>query len=193
MTGLDLAALSAAGSAKASRQCLRPSSCRTDGLVLLGGFGLVPSGHFGLSREQQRRPSTCLPPAPWEAQLQHRSALLAFTKLHVRYFCCTFPEPLRQGLWTSKLRLSVVLGWRVHSISLSFPPVLQQKGLERAVAEQAGIAFVFQGLEEQAQQRFRRAGGAPWPHAVLRSGVAQGSIAHLIPGSDGACDSPTHK
>lgn len=62
MTGLDPAALSAAESAKASRQRSRPSSCR------MGSF--VPSGDFGQSGEQQRRPSACLPPAPWEAQLQ---------------------------------------------------------------------------------------------------------------------------
>lgn len=48
------------------------------------------------------------------------------------------------------------------------------------MAGQAGIAFVFQGLEKQAQQQFRRARGAPRPHTVPRLGVVQGSIAHLI-------------
>ena len=105
MTGLDPAALSAAESAKASRQRSRPSSSRTGGLILLGDFGLIPSGDFGPSGEQQRRPGACLPPAPWEAQLQCRSALLAFAKLHLRYFCSTFPEPLAQGLRSGVCRL----------------------------------------------------------------------------------------
>lgn len=111
MTALDPAALSAADSAKASRQRSRPSSRRTS--------GLVPSGDFALSREQQQRPSACLPQAVWEAQLQCASALLAFTKLHPRYFCCTFPEPLPQGLHTWERCRSVVLRWRVYSICSS--------------------------------------------------------------------------
>ena len=67
------------------------------------------------------------------------------------------------------------------------------------MAEQAGIAFGFQGLEKRAQQRFCRAGGAPLPCAVLRAGVCKGQHHSVdpadaeLPGRDGACDSPTHK
>lgn len=66
------------------------------------------------------------------------------------------------------------------SFHLFFPPVLQQKRPERAVAEQAGIPFAFQGSEKQARQQFCRTRAAPLPPAVPMSGVPRGSVTPLI-------------
>lgn len=166
---MDLAALSAAESAKASRQCLRPSSCHTGGLVPPGDSGLVPLGDFVPSRERQRRST-----APREAPLQRTPALLALTNLHLREFCCTFPEPLGRVL--EAVSVSCARVERPFRL-FPFPLVLQQKGLARAAAEQAGIAFVFSGLEKPGRAAVLQGPGSPRGR----------------PSSDSGCDSPRHK